>query len=80
MSDNFDGVPLEVADQDMHSRDQSRTVDEFMSPRHSFSADIVPKGGAGPLFGSPDRLKCKAKCARYESASRGAILPFAVVQ
>ena len=59
MSDNFDGVPLEVTDQGMHSRDQSRTVDEFVSPRHSFSADIVLKGGAGPLFGSPDRSSAK---------------------
>ena len=59
MSDNFDGVPLEVTDQGMHSKDQSRTVDEFVSPRHSFSADIVLKGGAGPLFGSPDRSSAK---------------------
>jgi hypothetical protein len=51
MSDNFDGVPLEVADGGMHSRDQSRTEQDFLSPRHSFSADI--------LVATPDRANAK---------------------
>ena len=51
MSDNFDGVPLEGPDGDMHSRDQSRAEQVFLSPRHSFSVDI--------LTATPDRANAK---------------------
>ena len=60
----------------MYSRDQSRTVDEFVSPRHSFSADIVLKGGADLSLDRPIAQVQKAKCAfDMRAPSLGAILP-----
>ena len=68
MSDNFDGVPLDVVDNPssfnavagMHSRDLSRTEGEFFSPRHSFSGDILGKGTAS-VFGTPDHTGIQNK-------------------